>query len=179
MSEVFLKDIYKAERDGEIGWLQLHRQYTQVYLTVNYVVIGVIFSAIWYAADKWNSPARPFLSLAVILPILNIALCCLGRRHANRIYQRFLESVTVQAKIEHLLGASLPRHRADERPFQNDDYIQPVRWIKARHDFPTAQEFIDAKMSKGGNRLVHWVYTVFIPCNVALIIAIPIIAWVD
>ncbi len=114
------------------------------------------------------------MSLLLIAPIVNILLSYTANRMCNRFYQRYLENVTIQAKLEPLIGLSSPRPDASEasRPFPEDTHILPERWLTSRKH-GKAKDFVDEKIKGGSNR---WVRISFLLLGVFnLLIALVII----
>ena len=163
-------DFYKLIRGEEISWLNLHRQYSQQYLTLISAIFAVSLGALYQFKED------PLLILAVILGLLlNVLLCITAIKMCNRFYQRFLEGVTIQAKIEPLLGLSNPREEKAENatvwPYPNDKYYLPERWLKSRSQ-KSSLDFVNDHMKSGSNKYVQLSFWLLLVANIALIIGI-------
>lgn len=169
MDESRAFEIYKIIRGEEAIWLNLHRQYSGQYFTLIAAVFGASLAAIYYFKGE------PWLLAVLIAPMLNILLCCTAIRMCDRFYQRFLEGITIQAKLEPLVGLIEPRPEAGEAsedsPFPQDKYILPERWLDSRQQ-PRAFDFVKENMGVGANRVVRWSFRLLIAANVLLAIAI-------
>lgn len=163
-------DFYKLIRGEEIPWLNLHRQYSQQYLTLISAIFAVSLGALYHFKED------PLLVLAVILgPFLNVLMCVIAIKMCNRFYQRFLEGVTIQVKIEPLLGLSNQREKKAEDdtvwPFPNDKYYLPERLLKSRNQ-RSSLDFVNDHMKSGSNKHVQLSFRLLLVANIALIIGI-------
>ena len=120
-------EIYKAFKDEETSCLNLHRQYSQQYFTLIVAILAASLLAVYHFKDD------PWITLVVLAaPVVNILLSITAIKMCNRFYQRFLEAITVQAKLEPLIGFNLTRPDESEasRPFPEDTCILPEIIIK-------------------------------------------------
>jgi len=168
-------ELYKIVRSEEISWLNLHREHAQHYLTFITAVFAVTVGVIYQFKDN------PWISLAAAIgPIVNIFLCANAARVCDRFYQRFLEGITLEAKLEALLGFTSPRSgigvpSESSMPFPEDRYILPERWLESRQ-YATAAQFVEANMDGGSNRLMRRIFRLLLIANIGLAIAIVIIS---
>jgi hypothetical protein len=168
-------EFYRIVTSEQISWLNLHREYAQHHLTFIAAVFAVTLGAIYQFRDI------PWLSLAVAIgPVVNVLLCANARRVCDRFYQRFLEVVTIAAKLEDLLGFASPRSTLgasseSSMPFPQDQHILPDRWLEARQ-YATAVQFVEAKMDAGSNRLLRRIFRLLLVANIVLIVAIVIVS---
>ena len=84
----------------------------------------------------------------------------------DRFYKRFLEEVTLLAKIEELLGLSgsvrpNPEVKQTVALWPEDKKYMPSRYLKDRYDTKRSEQFIDKKMKEGANKVVHCTFLVF------------------
>ena len=175
MDENRLFEFCENVRNDQIAWLNLHREHSQHYLTFITAVLAGTLGAIYQFKDN------PWLLLTTVIgPIVNIPLCRSASFICDSFYQRFLEEVTIQAKLEALLGFANPRSdvNADSEssmPFSEDQYILPERWLESRRQHTTAAKFVDEKMGSGSNRLMRNVFRILMIANMLLGVAIVVI----
>lgn len=166
---------YKFLASQQISWLNLHREYAQHHLTFIAAVFAVTLGAIYQFKDN------PWLSLVVAIgPVINILLCANASRVCDRFYRRFLEGITIQTKLEALVGFTSPRSdidvsRESSIPFPQDRYILPERWHDSRQ-YARAAQFVEAKMDGGSNRLIRRIFRLLLVANIGLTVAIVIVS---
>ena len=161
-------DFYTLIRGQEIAWLNLHRQYSQQYLTLISAIFAISLGAFYQFKNY------PLLVIAIILgPLLNILLCITAIKMCNRFYQRFLEGVTIQAKIEPLLGLDNQRGKNQKdpviHPFPNDRYYLPDRWLKSQKQ-KSSLDFVNEHMKSGSNKYVQLSFRILLVANIVLCI---------
>jgi len=120
--------------------------------------------------------SKPWPTLAVLIaPLLNILLCVTAIRTCSRFYQRFLETITIQAKLSHMIGLTAPRLKQTKSsgpvPFPRDKNILPERWLKGRH-LKSSADFVKTKMRYGSNRLIRLSFYSLFLFNAAIAIGI-------
>lgn len=168
-------EFYKLVRSEQISWLNLHREYAQHYSTFIAAVFAVTLGVIYQFKDN------PWISLAAAIgPVINILLCVNADRVCDRFYQRFLEGITIQAKLEALLDFTSSRSgmgasSESSMPFPQDRYLLPERWLESRQ-YATAAQFVEANMDAGSNRLVRRIFRLLLVANIGLAVAIVIIS---
>jgi hypothetical protein len=95
----------------------------------------------------------------------------------NRSYQAYLEGISIQAKLEPIIGLTdlrTPATATDPLPqFSKDEYYLPERWLKSRH-FATAEKFVADGMKKGSNRIIQQTFVVLAFINFVVAIAIAV-----
>lgn len=164
-------EFYKLIRSEEISWLNLHQQYTQQYLKLISAILAISLGALY------QFRTIPFLLIVVIVgPSLNIFLCITAIKMCNRFYQRFLECITIQAKIEPLIGIIYKRKKKKNNTpnffFPKDEYYFPERWLESRKNHNSSLDFIKNQMRSGSNKYVQLSFRLLLGANILLIIAI-------
>ena len=165
MDESIALEIYKVYKGKETICLKLHRQYSQQYFTL----IMAIFAASLLAIYHFKTDYQIMLAM-LFVPIVNIVLSVTAIHMCNRFYKRFLEAITIQAKLEPLIGLIATRPDASEpsSPFPEDTHILPERWVTGRQH-KKAKDFIDNKMKRGSNYLTQLSFILLIFANIAVI----------
>ena len=137
--------LYEVVVSEEQHFLEAHQTRVKFYTSVISVLLaatvaGIVKSAVWYH--------YLFISVG---PILTYLVSNIAVDGTFRLYQRFLESVTMRAKIEQVLGLT-DNHEArqgDKKFYWSKEPIVPPRHLKARRDCISSEEFIK-KYSKAG-----------------------------
>jgi hypothetical protein len=165
-----LVELYRAQLGEQANAINLHKDYSHQYFTLVAAIVGVC------AAAVHQFGAEPWLVLVVgIGPMLNILLCVTAIRMCDRFYRRFLEHITVLAKLEALIGLAAPLQETDRAlPFPDDKFIIPERWIQSRARTESSAEFIQINMKEGSNRVVRWTFLFLAVANAAFLIGIVI-----
>lgn len=162
-------EIYKSRISEQAAWLNLHRQTSQQYFTL----ISVIFAALLAAFFKYSDEFMSDLTFFGFL--LNILLGVTGMRMCFRYYQRFLEEITIMAKIEPLIGLINTRVKISDNSIsvlpKDESYI-PDRWIKSRKGINKSEEFVKNHKRTGSHKYVHWSFIYLISVNAIFIIFI-------
>ena len=164
MNESTAIDIYKVFKSEELMCLNLHRQYSQQYFTLIVAILAASLLALYHFKDNlW------IMLFILVAPIVNILLSLTAIKMCNRFYIRFLEAITIQVKLEPLIGFSATRPDASEasRPFPEDTHILPERWVTSRKQ-KKAQDFINDKMKRGSNRWARVSFFLLIVANIAI-----------
>jgi hypothetical protein len=170
MDPRFAAEYYRFLGDREVKWLELHYRHAERTLALVSAILAVSLLALYQTGGGlW--------ALAVIIgPVANMILCYAGPRLCDRFYQRFLEDLTIEAKIEPLVGLSDPRAAGSAGVFREDQAYLPQRWQEGRGVYKTASEFVKHHMALGANKLIRRVFWVLGFAN--LLLAIGITLWV-
>jgi len=123
----------------------------------------------FFQASEWYHFA--FLCVG---PILIFAVSTIAIEVAFREYQRFLETVTVRAKIEQKLGlTSTQRSGASASDFYwQSEPIIPHRHIESRRKHESSRSFIDAHATKGYHLWATRLFRVFQCLSILMFLAL-------
>lgn len=164
-------ELYKIFRADNASWLSLHREYSQQYTTLITAVMAASLGALYQFGND------PWLALSIAIgPILNILLCFNATAACDRYYRHFLEGVTIQAKLEPLMGLRQSRRGklgTDSAlfPFPQDDQILPARWLGSRKQ-DNAATFVEDNMKVGINRQVRLTMQILVLLNAMILVAV-------
>ena len=94
-------ELYKIVTEEAHYFLNEHQKRISFYVSlltalIGGIVIGFFYSKYWY-----------HYLLLVLGPITLIRISSIAKLGTERMYQRFLEAITVRAKLEHRLGMDL------------------------------------------------------------------------
>ena len=137
--------------------LDLHYKNRSYYLIIISALLTIFIGGIL----EFHQTEVALILLAV--PISTILLSHLAKDSMDRYYQRFLESVIVLAKIEHILGLDGPikdrNSRLSKSLWKDDTQFVPKRWVRDRAVYDSSKEFKEAKMKEGDNSPSKKVFT--------------------
>ena len=151
-------ELYKLFRNHLHVSIDLHRQHLQHYLTFITAILGATLVGFFQVSLGWLS------MIFVIGPVINIFTCVLAIKMCDRFYEGMLESITITAKLEDLIGLSKPRNNK-ETVFPKDKYILPERWLKGRN-FATSAEFVEKNMDRGVNDIARITFYMLLVVNI-------------
>ena len=152
MKDESLLKLYLAMRSEHVEWISRHSQHFSYYLTL----VVAVFAVTMGASYRFLEPDSG--EVAVVVAFLgsaaNILLCIVAIRACNRFYRRFLESVTVMAKLEAYLKLEKRPPDAGD-PFGDDQHWLPQRFYDDRDCHKSGESFVKARMNNGLNYTVR------------------------
>lgn len=163
-------ELYKLAHQEQISWLNLHRQHSQQY----FVLVSALFAASLGAIYHFRN--APLFTIAVVVgPVLGALLSITAVGMCDRFYRRFLESITIQAKLAPIVGVTEERSELSNgkrpTPFSDDTHYIPARWVKS-YCYGRSEDFVQAHMRLGANRFAFWSFRVLLMANVMFIVVI-------
>jgi hypothetical protein len=166
-------ELYTLFRQENAAWLSAHREHAQQYFTL---VVAIFAASI--AAISAFPKLEPLPITAIVMGLLfNVLLCRIAMTMCNRSYQEYLEGISIQAKLEAIIGLTGPRTPSTTAEllsqYSKDEYYLPERWLKSRH-FATAEKFVADGMQKGSNRIIQQTFVVLGSINFVVAIAIAV-----
>ena len=173
-------DLYKIYCEDQRAYLGFHYRYKYYYTLLLSALLAVFVGGI---LEFHESPYTPVL---FAIPILMIAVSTLGRLSIDRYYKRFLESITICAKIENVLGLdrSIRTKKSEftEILWSKDKQLLPYRWMRDRTEcgkYESSEDFIDERMNMGDNKYARWTFWLFGLSSVGLILVTSFILWMS
>ncbi len=138
-----LSDQLKLAIDEEHWFLDAQHKREAFYSSIITAVIAATIAGVLNATTGLH---KVFL---VVGPFMVFALTSLAQRATRRFYLRYLEAVTIRAKIEQALNLtrSLPGLKEDD--YWKDEPVVPTRHLDARRDKPSSAEFCDSRVRGG------------------------------
>ena len=95
-------------------------------------------------------------------PLLVLVLSQIALRGTFRAYQRFLEAVTMRAKIEQALSLTIPQNVPQgEGVYWPREALIPRRHLKSRLDRSSSEEFLDKEKHQGYQRITRFLVRSF------------------
>jgi len=165
IGEDTLLKLYEIHSEDQISHLDSHYKYRNYYTTILTALLAIFTGGM---LQFYKEPFGP--ALLVIL----LCVCVLsefGKRTIDRYYRRFLESVTILAKIENALGFDNSiriKSRFGLILWSNDRQLIPTRWIHDREQCSSSEDFISKRMKMGDNRYAHWTFSFFEATSIIL-----------
>ena len=114
--------------------------------------------------------------LLIVGPLIVFILAHLARKGTERFYKRYLESVFTRAKIEQALGLTKVPPSADTTSdYWTSESFIPQRFIKARKDRPTSEEFVASRLTTGYQKSTNQLFYAFQAIAVATAVGLILI----
>jgi hypothetical protein len=151
-----LLKLYQLVLDEEHHYNEAHQSRIAFHMGLITAIFTGIGAGFFLASDWYH-----FLALCSG-PVLIFFVARNAEDATHGLYQRFLEAVTVRAKIEQELGLTEPRSSAPDSPhtYWASEPITPSRHIATRSEYGSSREFVDAYSRRGYHgkamRLFRW-----------------------
>lgn len=149
--------LYQLIAEEERAFLDAHQTRVKFYTTIVSAILaatiaGVVKVSAWY-----------HVAIMCIGPLLVMAVAWIAIEGTKRLYQRWLWSITIRAKLEQLLEMT----QAPQFPPSHDSYwsAEPIvspGHIGARQECPTSAEFVEKFLNEGYNRWTRYFFYSFI-----------------
>jgi hypothetical protein len=164
-------ELYAIFRQENSLWLASHREHSQQYFTL---VIAILAASV--AAISQSDKLSPLImGLFAIGPIINLFLCKVAIALCDRSYQAYLEGISVQQKLETVVGLTEKRNLSETNSllvrFVKDEYILPERWLESQQ-FATAGAFVSHQMKKGANQIIKQTFNILYYLNLFMALGI-------
>jgi len=160
MNKDYLFKLYLAMRSEHVEWISRQSEHFSHYLTLVVAILGLTTAAVYHLYESKES-GLVVVAAALLGFGVNVGLCYVAIRACDRFYKRFLEAITVMAKLEASLDLDvLPSGSADEKakqgPFANDEgRLFPARYEQHRKCHDKEATFVQALKGKGVNLWVR------------------------
>ncbi len=100
--------------------------------------------------------------LLMTSPVLVFSISLIAKDGTFRIYQRFLETVSIRAKVEQATGLTLPMVELDgKHEYWHGETFIPKRHIKARGIAKSSEEFVNNNRKAGYYRASCKLFTMY------------------
>lgn len=172
-----LLKLYELFKGEEFHFLNAHHSRISFYSGFLSTLIAATIAGLLKASASWHYVVL-FSSSGLILLVIGTAFSATWRP-----YQRFLEAVTMSAKIEEKLGLTTPpANPSGERYWYQTEPIVPKRLIESRtvlkrafrkpKHLQTSEEFIAAHKRRGYRQWVITLLWGFLVCDLVLMATI-------
>jgi hypothetical protein len=167
MSEPDLQKLLETKIQEEHYFLEAHQKRIAFYFSV----VTAILAATVAGAINASSPEHYLLLLPG--PLLVLALAKIARFGTFRFYQRFLETVTMRAKLEQALGLTRPHTiRNEEADYWPEEALIPGRHIRSRKACESSDAFIEKHGNLGYQKATHSLLSVVQVIAVCLLLGL-------
>jgi hypothetical protein len=114
-------------------------------------IVSILFGATVagvFKADQWYEYA--FL---IVGPFMIYTISNLGIKSIFSVYRRFIETVSIRAKLEQFLKMTKNNDSNNAEHYWQNESLLPERYLRSRKEFNTSKEFIDKYSSLGYQKL--------------------------
>lgn len=160
MNPAHLLTVYEAAKRDEHFFVEQHQRRLAYFTSLIIAVVGGIVLGTVHAKGVTAH------LLLVLLPLLLVVVARYAIEATGTIYRRFLETITVIAKLEHEMHMTAPR--PGNGWFGSEPYVH-MRHINSRGESGTSAAFVEKHMTEGYRdvvvgmlnkaRLIGWVAT--------------------
>ena len=147
MEKEDLFKLYRLVVEQEEYFITEHQKRIAFYVGLLSTLIAGTVAGIFYA-ESWYH----FVPL-MIGPILIVGMALLAKRGATRFYQRFLETITMRAKVEEDLGLTQERIKGSE--VSDISWVTSEPFVTKRHmdsraegECKTSKDWVDVYLKK-------------------------------
>lgn len=158
IDEKHLLKLYTVHSEEQISHLDSHYKYRNYYTTILSALLAIFVGGMLQFHDTPFAPALIFLLVCIVV------LSEFGKKTTDRYYRRFLESVTILAKLDNALGFDKPinvKREVKNVLWSNDKQLLPERWVSDCQKHNSSKDFISERMKMGDNRYANWTFTFF------------------
>jgi hypothetical protein len=148
-----LLEMLRLYSEEERHWLQEHHSRAIYYTSLLTSVAG----AILFGYFNIKAPTH-----FIIICVGSLTLTLLAKRAAKgmrRLYRRYLEAITMRAKIEQWLGLMAPIN--GELAYWRGESLIPQRFRDARSAHATSADFVNANERLGYQEITEDVFSIF------------------
>ena len=164
-TEKFLK-IYELIINEEHHYIKEHQTRVSFYTGIITAFIAGIIAGIFQASEWFH-----FLFL-LVGPISIFFISIIAIKGVSRVYNRFLESITIRAKIEQELGLVNQRSKDKEYSYWQSEPIIPTRHIESRKKCESSESFIKNKKTKDYQWWTTCLFYIFLVISILMFIGL-------
>jgi hypothetical protein len=156
--------LYEIACEEEKSFLEAHQNRVAFFAGLLSTVLAATLAGFFQAGAAYQ--------LAGLLagPVIIVALARLATGATERFYRRFLEVVTVKAKLQHQLGLLLPRD--GQGKWWMDEPLVPTRHLTSRAENQSSDEFIKARLKSGYQASIIMFFELFKWVGILLVFGI-------
>jgi hypothetical protein len=145
MQDDKLLKLYESAVNEEHYFLDAHQKRVAFYLSILSAIVAGVVAGLFQASEWYH------LAILCVGPVLIYAVSAIGIEGTFRLYQRFLEAVTIRAKLEQELGLTKKRSVGTNatNSYWQSEAIIPLRHIESRKDYESSDAFIKEHARRG------------------------------
>jgi len=131
--------------DEEHWCLDAHQSRVHFYTSfISAIIVATI-------AGTLNAKEAHHYLLLLIGPLLIWAVAQIAEDGTYRLYQRFLEAVTMRAKLEQVLGLTNPFPSLPPGAYWGTEPLIPDRYLRSRQEAQSSADLISTSRGKGSD----------------------------
>lgn len=153
----------------EQHFLQEHQSRIRFYTGLISTLIAATFAGFLNSKHDFH-----YYSL-IVGPILVFIISTFAIKGTFRLYQRFLEAITVRAKLEQELGLTMNDSNNDKKEFWKDEPLVSSRHIEGRIKYNSSEKFIETQSNNGYHLWTKYLFNLFQIISVIMIVGLVII----
>ncbi|MCK4664019.1 MAG: hypothetical protein KAT68_14215 [Bacteroidales bacterium] len=153
----------------EQHFLQEHQSRIKFYMGLISTLIAATFAGFLNSKENFHYYAL------IIGPILILIISTFAIKGTYRLYQRFLEAITVRAKLEQELGLTERKDNKDKKVYWKTEPIISSRHIKSRMNSDSSENFIKKSSNKGYHLWTKYLFNLFQLISIVMMIGLFII----
>ena len=155
--------LFELAMKEEQYFLQEHQTRINFYSSLISTLIAATFAGLLSAKENYH-----YLALT-LGPILIFAISLFAIKGTYRLYQRFLEAITIKAKIEQKLGlATISNIKKDESGWWATEAIIPTRFIETREKYFSSKDFVEDLINEGYHKQTKRLFVLFMGISVLM-----------
>ncbi|MFX1479380.1 MAG: hypothetical protein ACFFCI_14705 [Promethearchaeota archaeon] len=143
-------ELYKIIVDEEHDFFREYQKRLEFYIGfVSLLIAGIAFGLI--QATEWYH-----FAYLCIVPVIMVVISYLAIRGSYRLYQRYIETITMRAKIEQKLGLTEGKYKKlkdKTGEYWQDEPIVSYRHLKARVKTKSSRDFFKRYRKKGYHKV--------------------------
>jgi len=157
-----LLQLYSTAKSEEFHFLNAHHSRVAFYAGLLTTLLAATLGGLANATETLH------YGLILFGPAVSILVIITAFSGTWRPYRRFLEAVTVIAKLEERLGLTKgPLHPKGSKWYQTEPLV-PDRFAKSRDQAVCSEKFVSMHRRRGFRRAVLWLLWLYMVCNIAV-----------
>lgn len=154
IEEKVLLEMLDLAATDERFFIDAHQKRIQFFVVLNTTLFGACIAGITKSNDFDVAPL-------VIVPLLVIFTSHYGKLGVRSLYVRMLETIATRAKLEQILGLTEPQDSKKAGAYWAREAIVNTRYIESRQKYLSSQEFIQQGASRGFQKTIGNIFTLF------------------
>lgn len=150
-------------------YVEQHQKRVQFFVVFNSTLFGGC--VLGFAKEVQGDP----LAL-VIIPVLICIVSWYAKSGVRSLYIRMLEAIVFRAKVEQQLGFHLSNNASQSPAYWKDEPLINARHLRDRELWESSSKFIENASTKGYQKTVCNIFTVF---QILAVVLVGVILWVS
>jgi hypothetical protein len=157
METTDLLKLYELYIKEEHDFLEAHQTRIKYYSTIISALFVALIAGILKASQWYH------VMILLIGPVLIFVIAKIAKEGTFRLYQRFLEAITMRAKVERDLGLASPNLSPvnESTTYWEDEPIISPRHLDSRLKITKSDKFIEEHKKKGYHKWTLYLFNTF------------------